>query len=115
MTASTNTSTAASTTPCLEVATFRARAGVARADLLRALAAAEPWLAVQPGFVSRRLLHDEAQDTWVDVIEWRSAAEAHQAMDASATAPFAAAFGDVIDLETSRCLHAAPVTPAPGA
>jgi len=107
--------TATTNAPCLEVATFRARAGVSRADLLRALADALPWLAAQPGFISRRLLHDQAQDTWVDTVEWRSEVEAHRAMAVAAQAPFAAALGEVIDLETFRCLHAAPVTPALGA
>ena len=100
---------------CFEVATFRARAGVPRADLLRALADADPWLAAQPGFLSRRLLHDEAQDTWVDTIEWRSTAEAQRAMAASATEAFAAALEAVIDPESARCVHAVPVAAAKGA
>jgi heme-degrading monooxygenase HmoA len=111
---STSTSTSTATPGCLELATFKARPGTDPAEVGRALAAAQAWLAAQPGFLSRRLLRDEAQETWVDEIGWRSAEEAHRAGEAFRSSPVAAAIDRVIDTSTFRCLHAAPV-PLPAA
>ena len=105
----TPTTTSTSSTACLELAIFRAKPGVAPAEVARALAAAQGWLALQPGFLSRRLHRDEAQDTWVDEVSWRSAGEAHRAGEAFLATPVAAALDRVIDMGSFRCLHAAPV------
>jgi len=105
------------TTPpaaCLEIATFRTRAGVSRPALERLLGQAQAWLEAQPGFCSRRLAHDLEQDAWVDQVEWRSAEDARRAMAAYPAAPFAEAMNGAIDAESFRCWHAAPVaTPRP--
>lgn len=94
---------------CLELATFKARPGTDPAEVGLALASAQAWLAAQPGFLSRRLLRDEAQDTWVDEVAWRSAEEAHRAGEAFLSSPVAAAIDRVVDMGSFRCLHAAPV------
>ena len=94
---------------CLEIATVRARPGVGRPAMERVLARAQAWLEAQPGFLSRRLAHDPAEDTWVDTIEWRTAEDARRAMEAYAAAPFAAELDGVVDPASFRCLHAVPV------
>jgi hypothetical protein len=99
---------------CIEIATFRARSGTARPRLADALARSQTWLEARPGFVSRRLAHDAAEDTWVDTVEWRSAEDARRAMEAYASAPFAEELNGLIDPTTFRCLRAAPV-PLPAA
>lgn len=97
----------------LEVATARARPGVAADQVARALRGLQPWLARQPGYLSRHLAHDAASGVWVDTISWRSVAEAQRAMAASTDAPGMAALMDAIDEGSFQCLHATPVPLAP--
>ncbi|MBI5068932.1 MAG: antibiotic biosynthesis monooxygenase [Deltaproteobacteria bacterium] len=95
---------------CVEVATFRARPGLAPEEVTRALAAASRWLAGQPGFLGRRLFHDPAEETWLDQVEWRSADDAARAMAAYPGSPVAPALDRVVDPASFRCLHVAPVS-----
>lgn len=100
---------AAPAATCLEVATFRARPGLGPEEVTRALASASAWLATQPGFLGRRIFRD-AEGTWLDQVEWRSADDAARAMAAYPASPVAPLLDPIVDPASFRCLHVAPVT-----
>lgn len=63
----------------IEITTFRLTKGVSCADFIAANADVDSWLAVQPGFRSRRIA--ERDDAYiVDMLIWASKAEAVSAM-----------------------------------
>jgi hypothetical protein len=65
--------------PVVELATFRLKPGASRSDLLAASPAVDRFLASCPGFVSRMLIAD-SDDTFTDIVVWRSQAEADAAL-----------------------------------
>lgn len=65
--------------PVVELATFRLKTGASRAELLAASPAVDRFLASCPGFVSRTLVA-ENEDTFTDIVVWRSEADASAAL-----------------------------------
>lgn len=90
---------------CVEVVVSRARSGVQRGEVLKLSAKLQAWAVRQPGFVARRLMLDERQETWVDWVEWESEEAARAAAAACAHEPFAAEMERVLDLASMTMLH----------
>ena len=88
----------------VEIVLFRLNADAAESDFLGAVAAMTPDLRTAPGYLSRELLRGD-DGLWVDVVHWRSLAEAQQAMAHFPNLPSAQAFGALMDGETLRMLH----------
>ena len=89
----------------LELVVFTLRAGASREELLGTVDAVSSWIAAQPGFVSRSLVEDREGGRWIDVVWWRSMAEAQdagaRAMSSASCAPM---FG-LIDMESTVMVH----------
>lgn len=90
--------------PILEVVLFRAKAGVADEQVLQGSAQIQPWLEHADGYLSRQLSKSE-DGQWVDLIHWRTLAEAHQAAEQLMAEPTAAAFMSMIEPESITMLH----------
>jgi hypothetical protein len=95
-------------TKVLELVVFKLNDGATRDDLLATVDAVSAWIAEQPGFISRDLVHNGEGDRWIEVIWWRSLedakAAAERAMSSTACAPM---FG-LIDDESTLMLHGEP-------
>jgi heme-degrading monooxygenase HmoA len=88
----------------IELVQFRLKAGVAEAAFLAAVADTQAAIERFPGYLSRELLkHDDG--LWVDLVHWRSKAEALAAAEAFATLPEVASFGAMIDETRLTMLH----------
>lgn len=90
--------------PILEVVLFRAKAGVSDEQVLQGSAQIQPWLAGAPGYLKRTISKDD-NGQWVDVVHWRTLAEAHQAAEKLMAEPSAVAFMTAIDPESVTMLH----------
>ena len=86
-----------------EIASFGATASAA--EVRRAAAGMESWLATQTGFVSRVLVGPDAEGRWVDLVRWRSQEAAEAAAAQIMNAPAAGAFMAVIDPGTVSMRH----------
>ncbi len=89
----------------LELVVFKLNEGVSREQLLGTVDPVSAWIAEQPGFISRELAHDAEGDRWVDVVWWRSAAEAHAAAERAMTSESCAPMFALIDMESMLMLH----------
>lgn len=76
----------------VEYAPFRVRPGITEAEVRRAAAALQAeFVAARPGFVRRELLRAGERD-YVDLIWWRSEADAQAVVAAAADSPACARF-----------------------
>lgn len=62
----------------IEITTFRLAAGLTIDDFIAANADIDPWLRLQPGFVSRHICERE-EGFVVDILVWQSAEAGHRA------------------------------------
>ena len=89
----------------LELVVFRLEEGTSHQRFLGTVDAVSAWIADQPGFVSRELVHDSEGSRWIDVVWWSSmddaCAAAERAMSSEACAPM---FG-LIDMESTLMIH----------
>ena len=90
--------------PILEVVLFRAKAGVSDDQVLQGSAQIQPWLAGAAGYLKREVSKGE-DGQWVDLVHWRSLAEAQQAAEQLMAEPTAAAFMSMIEPESITMLH----------
>lgn len=96
----------------LELVVFQLRPGVTREQALSASEAVSAWVAEQPGFVSRETYEVPDGEQWVDVLYWRSMAEAKAASERAMAQDHCQAFFSLLAPEAEVFLHAVPV---PGA
>jgi hypothetical protein len=89
----------------VEIAIFKVKEGVTRAQLLGTVDAVSEWVKRQPGFVSRDLTYSADSDSWIDVIWWESLEQAHAAAEAAMTSESCAPMFAAIDLEGTEMLH----------
>lgn len=90
--------------PTLEVVLFRAKAGVSDAQVLHSSAQIQRWLENAQGYLKREVSKgDDGQ--WVDIVHWRSLAEAQQAAQQLMADPAAADLMSFIDPENVTLLH----------
>jgi predicted enzyme related to lactoylglutathione lyase len=88
----------------LEVVLFRAKAGVSDEEVLQGSAQIQPWLAGAAGYLKREVSKGE-DGQWVDIVHWRSLAEAQQAAEQLMAEPTAAEFMRMLDPESITMLH----------
>ena len=84
----------------MEVVRFRSLAPLGEQS-----ASVHAWLRARPGFVARVLLGPDAQGGWVDVVRWRSMADAEAAAAAMGSEPSLASFLLSIDPESVVMEH----------
>ncbi|MEL6287805.1 MAG: hypothetical protein AAFQ35_03410 [Pseudomonadota bacterium] len=82
--------------PVMETVEFSLVRGSDRDAFIEAAGKINDWIARQPGFVRRRLSHEE-DVRWIDQVEWSDLAAAQAAADGIATEPGNAAFMALID------------------
>lgn len=90
--------------PTIELVQFRLRPGVEPDTFLAAAADTQAALARLPGFLGRELLHD-GEGLWVDVVRWRSRAEALSAAAKFVTMPEVEAFALMMEQDGMAMLH----------
>ena len=89
----------------LELVVFKLRAGASREGLLGTLDAVSSWIGEQPGFVSRTLVEDHEGGQWIDIVWWRSLAEAQTAAERAMTSESCAPMFALIDMESTLMVH----------
>lgn len=101
----------------LELVVFELKEGVTREQLLATVDPVSRWIGEQPGFLSRELLHDTANERWIDLVWWRTLEDAHAAAEKAMTSESCAPMFALIDMESTLMVHAEPVIAAvePGA
>jgi len=93
----------------LETARFRPVPGTDEATLLAAAAKAGAALSRFDGFVGRTLLRAEDEETWIDLVAWRSPEAARQAAETIFAEPEAGDFLSAIDPASVAMDHWSPL------
>jgi hypothetical protein len=88
----------------VEVAQFRVKPGVTVEQVVQASDALMVDLQAAPGYASRELMVDE-HGQWVDMVHWRSMAEALAAAEVFPTWPSAQPFMELLDMSSAKMLH----------
>ena len=78
---------------------------VSRERFLGAVDAVSRWIREQPGFISRELSYDAEADRWIEVVWWRSLADAHTAAERAMTSESCAPMFVLIDMESALMAH----------
>jgi hypothetical protein len=91
-----------------EIHIARLKAGVSESAFLKVAEAIMPDVIAMDGFVSRQLLKS-ADGQWVEMIYWRSMADAERAAKAFEALPSGQAMIDVVDLTSLTVLFAEPM------
>ena len=89
----------------LELVVFSLRAGASRNELLGTVDAVSSWIAEQPGFVSRSLVEDREGGRWIDVVWWRSMAEAQAAAGRAMSSESCAPMFALIGMDSTLMVH----------
>ncbi len=88
----------------VELVQFRLKPGVDEPAFLDAIAGTQAAIEQLPGFLRRELLKGD-DGVWVDLVHWRSKAEALAAAEAFATMPEVAPFVAMLDEAQMTMLH----------
>ena len=97
-----------STQKVLEVVIFKLAPGVSREQFLPTVDGLSEWVSRRPGFLSRDLLHDAEADRWIEVVWWRTLADAKAAAEAAMTSESCAPMFALIEMESAQMLHGEP-------
>ena len=89
----------------LELVVFTLRACASREELLGTVDAVSSWIAEQPGFISRSLVEDREGERWIDVVWWRSMAEAQAAAERAVSSESCAPMFGLIDMDSTLMVH----------
>jgi hypothetical protein len=89
----------------LELVVFKLNEGVSRDRFLVTSDVVSAWIGKQPGFISRELSYDADGDRWIDVIWWKTMANAAGAAELAATSETCAPMFALIDMESVLMLH----------
>ena len=103
-----NTSTT-NATPIVEIGIFKVIAGTTDAQVLSASAELGAKLREMPGFIDREL-SKSADGEWLDILHWRTMAEAQTAGEQVMTWPCATAFMAMLDMSTLKLSHYSQMT-----
>ena len=98
---------------CWEIVVSKARAGAAREQIVDLGRKIQAWAREQPGFLGRHLVEDAEKGTWIDVVTWRSEADARRAADAMETSPCAADARALLDERSISIFHGRAVSVEP--
>jgi hypothetical protein len=69
----------------LELVVFKLAPGVSREQFLGTADGLSDWVGRQPGFISRELSHDAEGDRWIEVVWWKTMADAKAAAELAMT------------------------------
>ncbi len=92
----------------VEVVLMRPRADVTAAELTAALQATAADIASLPGFVKREVLRDD-KGQWMDIVYWRSMADAHNALALVGNKPEVQRMFALLDETDGQMFHFSPV------
>ena len=92
----------------LELVVFKLTPGVSREQFLAAADGLTDWARRQPGFLSRELSYDAEGDRWIEVVWWRTMADAKGAAEVAMTSESCAPMFALIDMESAVMIHAEP-------
>jgi hypothetical protein len=92
----------------LELVVFKLKQGATREQLLSTVDAVSAWARTRPGFLSRDLAYSAAEDRWIEVIWWRTLAEAEAAAEAALSSADCAPMFGLIDMDSPQMLHGVP-------
>lgn len=92
----------------LELVVFKLKEGVTSERFLATVDAVSEWARTQPGFLSRDLSHDRAEDRWIEVVYWRTLGDAEAAADAAQGSAACAPMFALIDMDSMLFLHGMP-------
>ena len=100
---------AAASEKVLELVVFKLGDGVSREQFLGTVDGVSRWVGRRPGFISRELAYDDEGDRWIDVVWWKSMAEARAAAELAMTSESCAPMFALIDMESTLMVHGALV------
>jgi hypothetical protein len=89
----------------LELVVFRLNEGVSREQFLATEPAASNWMTRQPGFISHELSYDAVGDRWIEVVWWKTMAEAHAAAELANSSESCAPMFALIDRDSILMAH----------
>lgn len=90
---------------CWEIVVSKARAGVSRDRIAELGQKLQAWAEEQPGFLERQLVEDAGHGTWIDVVTWRTEADAERAAAAMGSAPCAGDVRGLLDETSIAIFH----------
>ena len=89
----------------LELVVYKLNEGVSRERFLETNEPVSKWIAAQPGFVSRDLVHDPDGDRWVDVIWWDTLDQARAAAELAMSSESCLPMFSLIEMDSALMLH----------
>ena len=92
----------------VELVVFKLKEGASGDELLGTADAVSAWIATQPGFVARELLHDAGGERWIDIVRWRSMDDAHAAAELAMSSDSCAPMFSLIDMDSMLMAHGEP-------
>lgn len=92
-------------TECIEYVEFKLAEGQSEATLLQGAEESNEWLKEQPGFAYRSLAFDDKKQAWVDVVYWKTTADAQKAGDLFMAEPRCQTLMSVIDSDSVSMNH----------
>ena len=95
-------------TGMVEVVQFKAKVGVSDAEIRAVADELQRDVEEFPGYISRRLVKSE-DGQWLDIVDWTGLAEALRAAEAIMDRPSAARILELVEPDSIRMLHLAPV------
>lgn len=104
----TTTSTEEKKTGAIELVIFKFKAGVSENDGIAAMKTLNDFVEKQPGFISRKFAKKD-NNSWVDLVFWRSLQEAETASKLVMESPQCLEAFKVIDDSSMQMMHAVPV------
>ncbi|OJJ22151.1 hypothetical protein BKI52_08930 [marine bacterium AO1-C] len=95
-------------TGAIELVIFKFKAGVSEDEGIQAMKTLNDFVSKQPGFISRKFSKKE-ENTWVDLVFWKSMQEAETASKLVMQSPKCLEAFKVIDESSMQMMHATPV------
>ena len=89
----------------LELVVFELNDGVTHEDFMATVTPVSEWVSTQPGFISRELVHSPDTGKYIDIVWWRTRAEADAAAEAAIASSICAPMFGRISLESTTMLH----------
>lgn len=89
-------------TEYIETFEFQLNADSSEKDLLEGFEKSNQWFAQNPAFIYRSLAYNEENNSWQDVLYWRSAEAAKQAGETFINEPLNQLFAQQIDVGSLR-------------
>lgn len=89
----------------LELVVFELNEGVTDDEFMATVKDVSRWVATQPGFVSRELVHSPESGKYTEIVWWRSRQEAEAAAQEAMDSPSCAPMFGMIAMDSMTMLH----------